>query len=241
MPASATNKEVLKALVIGGAPEASEALADTLKDCGYAVSNAADPEALQAVTGVDKFDVVFCNESVGGASGLEIIKDLKTKHPAISIIFVTENADSPAAVEAKALGVNEVHAIGSDMHTLYPKLAAIQENAAKRRKTATVIQPVTLTDLEGGTSSSDRANVDMIMDVPVHVNAVLGSVTMAIAELLQLGPGSIVELNKRAGEPIELFVNEKLIAYGEVVVVNETFGVRITEVCDQKQRVQALV
>jgi len=241
MPGSATNSDVLTALVIGSAPERFETLADTLKNCGYAVRSAVDLEAVHAVTRLEKFDVVLCNETVAGSSGREIVKDLKTKYPATAIIFMTENPDSPAAAEAKESGANEIFALSDDLNTLFSKLAAIQESAAKRRKTATIIQPVTLSNLEGSASTSERANVDMIMDVPVSVNAVLGSATMVIADLLQLGPGSIVELNKRAGEPIELFVNEKLIAVGEVVVVNETFGIRITEVCDHKQRVQALV
>jgi flagellar motor switch protein FliN len=242
MSASATNTDMLKALVVESAAERYNTLAEVLKNCGYAVTNAADLEALQAATsGQEKFDIVFCNETVGDASGLEIVKELKKKQPTLAVIFVTENADSPAAAEAKQLGVNEIYALTDDVSTLYPKLGAIQESAGKKRKGTTVIQPVKLTDLETTAKPTDRANVDMIMDVPVSLTAVLGSSTMAIADLLQLGPGSIVELNKRAGEPIELYVNEKLIAVGEVVVVNETFGIRITEVCDHKQRVQALV
>ncbi len=102
------------------------------------------------------------------------------------------------------------------------------------------VHPVQLPELQPGSHKDEPNNVDMILDVPVSVNAILGNTTMRISELLQLGPGSVVELDKRAGEPVDLYVNDKLVALGEVVVVNETFGVRITEVIDPRQRLSAL-
>lgn len=83
-------------------------------------------------------------------------------------------------------------------------------------------------------------NLDFILDIPLEVTVELGRTTMPIYDLLQLGRGSIIELNKMAGEPLEILVNQKLIAKGEVVVVNEKFGIRLTDVISPKERVEKL-
>ena len=73
-------------------------------------------------------------------------------------------------------------------------------------------------------------NLDFILDIPLKVTVELGRATVLIKDILQLGQGSVLELNKLAGEPLEILVNGKLVAKGEVVVVNEKFGVRIKEI-----------
>jgi flagellar motor switch protein FliN/FliY len=73
----------------------------------------------------------------------------------------------------------------------------------------------------------------MILDVPLKVSVELGRTKMLINDLLQLGQGSVIELDKIAGEPMEILINNKLVALGEVVVVNEKFGVRLTDVTAQ--------
>jgi len=75
----------------------------------------------------------------------------------------------------------------------------------------------------------DAANIEVLMHVPLSVTAELGTCKMSVAEVLKLGTGSIIELDRLAGGPIDLLVNNKLIARGEVVAVDENFGVRITE------------
>lgn len=87
---------------------------------------------------------------------------------------------------------------------------------------------------------SDSKNIDFILDIPLEVTVELGRTNMPIYDLLQLGQGSIVELNKLAGEPLEILVNQKLIAKGEVVVVNEKFGIRLIDVVSAKERVENL-
>ena len=83
-------------------------------------------------------------------------------------------------------------------------------------------------------------NLDFILDIPLKVKVELGRATMSIKDLLQLGQGSVLELNKLAGEPLEILVNGKLVAKGEVVVVNEKFGVRLTEIVTPIQRIETL-
>lgn len=77
-------------------------------------------------------------------------------------------------------------------------------------------------------------NIDLIMDVPLEVTVELGRTKKSISEILDFGPGKIIELNKLAGEPIDILVNGKYVAKGEVVVIEESFGVRITEIVNSK-------
>lgn len=83
-------------------------------------------------------------------------------------------------------------------------------------------------------------NLDLIMDVPLEFSVVLGKSKKTIKEILSFGNGSVVELNKLADEPLEIYVNGKLLAHGEVVVINENFGVRITNILSKEQRVRNL-
>ena len=82
--------------------------------------------------------------------------------------------------------------------------------------------------------------LDFILDIPLELSVELGRTKMLVNDLLQLGQGSIVELNKLAGEPLEVYINRKLIARGEVVVVNEKFGVRLTDIITPMDRVKSL-
>ncbi len=94
---------------------------------------------------------------------------------------------------------------------------------------------------ESATSETmEHPNLDFIMDLPLDVSVELGRCRMPIRELLQLGQGSVVELNKMAGEPADIYVNQKLMAKGEIVVVNEKFGVRLTEIISPADRVKGL-
>ncbi len=90
------------------------------------------------------------------------------------------------------------------------------------------------------TSGDDSRNIDMLLDVDLEAVVELGRKSIPIKDVLQLGRGSIIELNKTAGEPLDIFVNNKKLAEGEVVVVDERFGIRITHLIDPKQRLQNL-
>ena len=102
-----------------------------------------------------------------------------------------------------------------------------------------------LADEEGDNKTTDKANgepasLDLILDIPLTVTVELGRSKMLINDLLQLGQGSVVELTKLVGEPLEVLVNNKLVARGEVVVVNEKFGVRLTDIVTPMERVKSL-
>ncbi len=89
-------------------------------------------------------------------------------------------------------------------------------------------------------SQQGQRNLDMLLDIPLKVTVELGRTKQTVEEILDLSPGSIVELDKLAGEPVDVLVNNKLIAKGEVVVIDENFGVRITDIVSQKDRLSKL-
>jgi flagellar motor switch protein FliN len=92
----------------------------------------------------------------------------------------------------------------------------------------------------GGPVSLDGPNLDVILDIPVSISMEVGSTDISIRNLLQLNQGSVVELDRLAGEPLDVLVNGTLIAHGEVVVVNEKFGIRLTDVISPSERIKKL-
>jgi flagellar motor switch protein FliN/FliY len=92
---------------------------------------------------------------------------------------------------------------------------------------------------DAASGQKDR-NLSLILDIPLKVTVELGRTKMQVSELLNLTQGSVIELSKLAGEPMEVLVNDKLIARGEAVVVNEKFGVRLTDVISPAERVEQL-
>ncbi len=104
--------------------------------------------------------------------------------------------------------------------------------AAEGVVAATAEQP----QLTGG----GQQNLDFLLDVALQVSVEVGRCRMSIQDLLQLGQGSVIELTKLAGEPLDIFINERPIARGEAVIVNEKFGVRITDIISQQERIEGL-
>ncbi len=95
-------------------------------------------------------------------------------------------------------------------------------------------------DVGEGVSMGDEANLDVILDIPVTIAMEIGRTRISIRNLLQLNQGSVVELDRLAGEPMDVLVNGTLVAHGEVVVVNEKFGIRLTDVVSPAERVKKL-
>ncbi len=89
-------------------------------------------------------------------------------------------------------------------------------------------------------SGQKEYDIDLILDIPLDVSVELGKVKMIVNDLIQLGQGSIVDLEKPVGEPLEIYVNGKLVARGEVVVVDEKYGIRVIDVVSPAERVKSL-
>ena len=118
------------------------------------------------------------------------------------------------------------------------------ENPEQPTEEADVIDINQLADqVKAGDDSLNKLkvqNFDFILDIPLRVTVELGRTSVVIKDLLQLGQGSVLELDKLAGEPMEILVNGKLIAKGEVVVVNEKFGIRLTDIISPIERIETL-
>jgi flagellar motor switch protein FliN len=118
-----------------------------------------------------------------------------------------------------------------------PAAAPIQANAAASRAAGERVFP----PLQGSPAANiSPGDIDRVMDVPVQLTAELGRTRITIKNLLALSPGSVVELDGLAGEPMDVFINGYLIAQGEVVVVNEKFGIRLTDIVMPAERIQKL-
>jgi flagellar motor switch protein FliN/FliY len=102
------------------------------------------------------------------------------------------------------------------------------------------IQKPEFNNLQDENTMTTPRGMEFLLDIPVELAVQLGRSRMLIKELLQLGQGSVVELEKLAGEPMEILANNKLIARGEVVVVNEKFGVRLTDIISTTERISQL-
>lgn len=87
----------------------------------------------------------------------------------------------------------------------------------------------------------DRKNLDFILDIPLQLTVELGRTKILVKDVLQLNQGAVVELTKLAGEPLDVFVNSKLVARGEAVVVNEKFGVRLVDIVSPNERVEKVL
>ncbi len=94
---------------------------------------------------------------------------------------------------------------------------------------------------EENQSPIDKKNLDFILDIPLQVTVELGRTKLLVKDILQLNQGAVVELTKLAGEPLDIFVNSKLVARGEAVVVNEKFGVRLVDIVTPNERVEKIL
>jgi flagellar motor switch protein FliN/FliY len=150
----------------------------------------------------------------------------------------TLNAQNPGetkAAEAKVTGAEATEAKAAEAGGVEAKIA--EDSKAQAKTEAKAAQ---FSDVQDKGSPNAQKGMDFILDIPLQVTVELGRTHLLVNELLQLGQGSVVELSKLAGEPMEVLVNQKLIARGEVVVVNEKFGIRLTDIISPLERVKQL-
>ncbi|NOR43009.1 MAG: flagellar motor switch protein FliN [Gammaproteobacteria bacterium] len=121
------------------------------------------------------------------------------------------------------------------------EVSAVQENVAQQGK-ADEYERAAFKELNGKNNqlTTGETNLDVILDIPVTLSMEIGRTELPIHNLLQLNQGSVVELDRLAGEPLDVLINGTLIAHGEVVVVNEKFGIRLTDVISPAERVKNL-
>ena len=111
---------------------------------------------------------------------------------------------------------------------------------SKTGKPPVEVSAASFQEVQKSDAPRQAMDLDFILDIPLSLTVELGSNRMLISELLQLGPGSVIELSKLAGEPMDVFINQRLIARGEVVVINEKFGIRLTDIVSPAERINKL-
>lgn len=156
--------------------------------------------------------------------------------------------ESPAKEEPESAPAPESAAKQEPESTPAPESAAKEEPEStppsprpeSAAKEEVVVQSAQLPQLQRREQPAQDGSIDFILDVPVSITVELGRTTMVIKDVLNLGAGAVIELNRLAGEPVDLFINNKLVAHGEVVVVNENFGVKVIDIVSAAQRIRDL-
>jgi flagellar motor switch protein FliN/FliY len=115
-----------------------------------------------------------------------------------------------------------------------------EQNLPERNRHSIEVHGASFEEAQKDESPKPGMDLDFILDIPLSLSVELGRSRMLISELLQLGQGSVIELAKLAGEPMDVFINQRLIARGEVVVINEKFGVRLTDIISPAERINKL-
>jgi flagellar motor switch protein FliN/FliY len=117
---------------------------------------------------------------------------------------------------------------------------ARQKTPAQKQSAPGKSETHAFSDLKGQADGQRPANLDFILDIPLEITVELGRTKMLIQDLLKLGQGSVIELTKAAGETLEILANNRLIAKGDVVVMNDKYGIRLTEVISPVERLERL-
>lgn len=146
--------------------------------------------------------------------------------------------DAQALADSVAAGVSDA---SSDEEALADEWAAAMAESGDGDEDVRQVELDELHD-EGKPADSNGPGpeLDVILDIPVRISMEVGATQIPIRNLLQLNQGSVVELDRLAGEPLDVMVNGTLIAHGEVVMVNDKFGIRLTDVVSQSERIQRL-
>ncbi len=190
------------------------------------------------------------NEEEDGVDPFEAAQAAQAEQPAaeagtdLATIAATEGElsedDALAAEWAKSLMEDEEEQAAPEPAAAAPKAKASGNSSNTLFASSSDAVFKDMTDIAKAPPDGQSRDMEFILDIPLDVSAELGRARLLINELLQLGQGSVLELNKLAGEPLEVFVNGKLVARGEAVVINEKFGVRLTDIISPMERVKQL-
>ncbi len=171
---------------------------------------------------------------VGGSEAVKMGINFSVEGFADSNIYLILSAAMAKELATSSTVATQAMEAQAGMSKVGVNTSSFQETSAP------VVQPVQMPPLLNKTLGSKESNIDLLMDVSLLVSVELGRTHKYVKEVLSLGSGSVIQLDKLAGEPVDVLVNEKLIAKGEVVVINENFGVRITEIISPQERIEHL-
>ncbi|PKM80851.1 MAG: flagellar motor switch phosphatase FliY [Firmicutes bacterium HGW-Firmicutes-14] len=203
-----------------------------------AIEELVDSEIMQLIP------LPFAREMVGN-----LMSEINADEPQIAADATDLNSlsDEIAALEGTAAAQDDAATVAEPVRLHEPGSHVFEnkkpEEPAGRPSSGAnqvPVQPARFAPLQAGYEAKEIANIDLIMDVPLQITVELGKTRKTIREILNLGPGSVVELDKLAGEPVDVLVNGKLLAKGEVVVIDENFGIRVTDIISPIERVTNL-
>jgi len=158
----------------------------------------------------------------------ELQQDIKEQTPAPQTVMPEPGAGNQPIIAPSMDNIAGLNQPGADIDDR--EFAPVMEK----------IKPKEFEQFSASAANGAGRSIDMLLDVSLPISIELGRTAMPIQEILNLNPGSVIELDKLAGEPVDLLVNEKLIARGEVVVVDENFGIRITSMISTQDRIKSL-
>lgn len=194
----------------------------------------------------------MANQIIGQVQSLAQGNGQTFKVDEINCIVSDSSADTLNLIPADENGLSAVHTLTKDATTISvnhfiwvkeskPRSASDKAGFRDEPQPATNVHPVEFQSFKTeGVDLAQPRNIDMLMDVEMEIYVELGKKTMLVKDILKLGKGSVVELEKAAGEPLGIFVNGRKLAEGEVVVVDDHFGIRITQLAGTKERIQSL-
>lgn len=212
-PSPDEQDDALESGSAGDASDASEA---------SGASDASDADAAGA--SADSADSEEAQKTMIGKSNVDDASEEDAEAAMLAMMEGSEVGDSDSSFDDKLASLPDADKISPD-EIDYGEQPA---------------HPAAFQQLSSEKSKADSRSIDMLLDVSLPIAIELGSTTMSISDILALGPGSVVELNKLAGEPVEVKVNHKTVALGEVVVVDENFGVRVTQLMSAEDRLKTL-
>jgi flagellar motor switch protein FliN len=224
-------------LVAGGAPEAAEKAAEKAAEL--------DAGALESLNdGLGQVLVAAAVEALKGAGGFSA-GDVRWR--GVRQLTAAE-LGARFGEQSGFLGVELAWDAGGPGGRMFlalsPGAVVLLEAAGGGEAAAgdrgVLVQPVRFQPIGGGAGPAARRNIDLVVDIPLQITVELGRTTRRIKDILSLSPGAVVELDKLAGEAVDILVNGRLIARGEVVVIDENFGVRITDIVSPAERVSGL-
>jgi flagellar motor switch protein FliN/FliY len=174
----------------------------------------------------------------------EVVEDTSNNNESNGLIEQTVTAERASENQSYQVSNNEQYTEPTySENTQRSRASDTKQSHREREKNARSVnvQPAVFSNFEQYPEVAlETKNLNMLLDIPLQVTVELGRTSRSIKEILEMGSGSIIELDKLAGEPVDILVNQQLIAYGEVVVIDENFGVRITDIVSQSDRIKKL-
>ncbi|GIN37520.1 flagellar motor switch phosphatase FliY [Heyndrickxia oleronia] len=175
--------------------------------------------------------------------GKRLVEDLFNNSESEEAVKPSESTmmSDTQKIEQPAVEPMHMQTSSYDMPQSQPRQQQTYQTGNGHMNQAQNVQPAVFSSFEEvQLAPPETRNLNMLLDIPLQVTVELGKTKRSVKEILELGTGSIIELDKLAGEPVDILVNRQLVAQGEVVVIDENFGVRITDILSQRDRIKKL-